>query len=179
MKPPQITETERKGPLLTAQRRNELEAGRLAQPQRHFHEPSRLELLDHARGISVALAVTMIRSYGAPRRVALAAVAGDDLDARPFSACARAAAVSGSMSTVTTRPAPDDCRAGAALYPVPAPISSTRCPGSSRSSSSISAMIPGCDDDESPRPDSVCFVRIAWSSVGGLDGDLRHEVLAR
>ena len=45
MKPPQITDTERNDRVLAAQRRNELEAGRLAQPKRHFHEPSRLELL--------------------------------------------------------------------------------------------------------------------------------------
>lgn len=52
-----------------------------------------------------------------------------------------------SMSMLTTSP-PGDTRweINAALYPVPAPISSTRWPGVSPSWSGINAITAGCDD---------------------------------
>ena len=41
------------------------------------------------------------------------------------------------------------------------------------------AMIEGCDEDESPCPPPVLFVRMARSLVDLLEAHLRHEVLAR
>lgn len=52
------------------------------------------------------------------------------------------------MSTDVTRPAsPTRDLRRAALYPVPAPISRTFCPGESRRASSIRPMMIGADDE--------------------------------
>jgi hypothetical protein len=68
------------------------------------------------------------------------------------------------MSMLTTSP-PGDTRweINAALYPVPAPISSTRWPGVSPSWSSINAIIAGCDDELMGWPSSSRLVTIASS----------------
>ena len=77
-------------PVLAAQRRDELEAGRLAQTERHFDQPSRLELLvPGTRNISRARRDddAVVRSAAG---VALPAVAGDDGDARSLQRTASA-----------------------------------------------------------------------------------------
>ena len=108
-----------------------------------------------ARGSDSTLAVTIMASNGAapgaPSRPSpTTTVAGDPAFRRLRRA---SAATSGSSSTdVTAPPSPTMWASSAALYPVPAPISATRSPGAGASSSSISAMIAGCDDDDVASP---------------------------
>jgi hypothetical protein len=57
----------------------------------------------------------------------------------------------------------DETREERGVVAGPAPISSTRWPGSRRSASSISAIIVGCDDELVAAPRSFVFVTIASS----------------
>jgi hypothetical protein len=71
---------------------------------------------------------------------------------------------SASMSMLVTVPSPPTmCAISAALYPVPAPISSTRWPGATPSWSSMIAMIVGWEDELTGWPSASRLVTIASS----------------